>query len=118
VRQKSYAKAERLVLAGEDIEQPQARQAGCTPFASLRLASLARLGVSVEDSSEQLHRKNPSVACAEHCVVDNFIICTMGMGVILFSVMNNWMELTRGPLGIPGIPAVTLFWHPFTANRE
>jgi branched-chain amino acid transport system permease protein len=23
--------------------------------------------------------------------------------------MNNWMELTRGPLGIPGIPSIQLF---------
>ena len=40
---------------------------------------------------------------------DYFIICTLGMGVILFAVMNNWMELTRGPLGIPGIPDVMFF---------
>jgi branched-chain amino acid transport system permease protein len=34
-------------------------------------------------------------------VEDYFIICTLGIQVVLFSVMNNWMELTRGPLGIP-----------------
>lgn len=51
-------------------------------------------------------------------VADYFIICTMGVGVILFSVMNNWIDLTRGPLGIPGIPAVTLFEHPLTAKWE
>ena len=42
-------------------------------------------------------------------VEDYFIICTMGIQVILFSIMNNWMDLTRGPLGIPGIPSVLLF---------
>jgi len=41
--------------------------------------------------------------------VDYFIICTLGIQVVLFSVMNNWMELTRGPLGIPGIPSIHLF---------
>lgn len=51
-------------------------------------------------------------------VEDYFIICTLGMGVILFSVMNNWMELTRGPLGIPGIPAITFFGHLITAKWE
>ncbi len=51
-------------------------------------------------------------------VEDYFIICTMGMGVILFSVMNNWMELTRGPLGIPGIPPVSFFGHELTAKWE
>lgn len=51
-------------------------------------------------------------------VEDYFIICTLGMGVILFFVMNNWMELTRGPLGIPGIPPVTLFGYELTAKWE
>lgn len=42
-------------------------------------------------------------------VDDYFIICTLGIQVIIFSVMNNWMEVTRGPLGIPGIPAISIF---------
>ena len=41
-------------------------------------------------------------------VDDYFIICTLGIQVILFSIMNNWMDLTRGPLGIPGIPSIQL----------
>lgn len=42
-------------------------------------------------------------------IEDYFIICTLGIQVILFSIMNNWMDLTRGPLGIPGIPSISLF---------
>lgn len=42
-------------------------------------------------------------------VDDYFIICTLGIQIILFSIMNNWMDLTRGPLGIPGIPALSIF---------
>lgn len=42
-------------------------------------------------------------------VEDYFIICTLGIQIILFSIMNNWMDLTRGPLGIPGIPSIQLF---------
>lgn len=42
-------------------------------------------------------------------VDDYFIICTLGIQVIIFSVMNNWMQVTKGPLGIPGIPPITLF---------
>lgn len=42
-------------------------------------------------------------------VEDYFIICTLGIQVILFSLMNNWMDLTRGPLGIPGIPSISFF---------
>jgi branched-chain amino acid transport system permease protein len=42
-------------------------------------------------------------------VDDYFIICTLGVQVILFSLMNNLMNVTRGPLGILGIPPITLF---------
>lgn len=39
-------------------------------------------------------------------VEDYFIICTLGIQIILFSIMNNWIDLTRGPLGIPDIPPI------------
>jgi len=43
---------------------------------------------------------------------DYFVIATFGFQVILFSVFNNWMDVTRGPLGIPGIPQPVIFgWH-------
>jgi len=47
-------------------------------------------------------------------VEDYFIICTLGIQVIIFSLMNNWMELTNGPLGIPGIPDLTIFGYKFS----
>jgi len=40
---------------------------------------------------------------------DYFIICTLGIQVVVFSLMNNLMSLTRGPLGIPGIPNIQFF---------
>jgi len=40
---------------------------------------------------------------------DYFIICTLGIQVVVFSLMNNLMSLTRGPLGIPGIPGIRIF---------
>ena len=49
-------------------------------------------------------------------VEDYFIICTLGIQVILFSIMNNWMDLTRGPLGIPGIPSISLFSFNFESK--
>src|SRR4051812_7756301 len=49
---------------------------------------------------------------------DYFIVCTMGIGVILFVVMNNWMKVTRGPLGIPGIPPAGFFGHQLTSKGE
>ncbi len=42
-------------------------------------------------------------------VDDYFIIITLGIQVVAFSIMNNWMDLTNGPLGIPGIPALSIF---------
>lgn len=45
-------------------------------------------------------------------VDDYFIICTLGIQIILFSLMNNLMDVTRGPLGIPGIPSITFFGVP------
>lgn len=35
---------------------------------------------------------------------DAFVLATFAFQMIVFSVLNNWTELTRGPLGIPGIP--------------
>src|SRR5688572_27458082 len=34
---------------------------------------------------------------------DYFVIATFGFQMILFSIFNNWMGVTRGPLGIPDI---------------
>jgi len=43
---------------------------------------------------------------------DYFVIATFGFQMILFSVFNNWIELTRGPMGISGIPQPDIFgWH-------
>lgn len=49
-------------------------------------------------------------------VDDYFIIITLGIQVVAFSVMNNWMGLTNGPLGIPGIPAVSIFGFVFNSK--
>ncbi len=39
-------------------------------------------------------------------VNDYYVIITLGIQVVIFSIMNNWQELTRGPLGVPGIPPI------------
>jgi len=46
-------------------------------------------------------------------VDDYFIIITLGIQVVIFSIMNNLMGLTNGPLGIPGIPAIKIFGFEF-----
>ena len=48
-------------------------------------------------------------AIALRTIDDYFIICTLGIQAIVFALMNNWMSLTRGPLGISGILSIH-FW--------
>lgn len=42
-------------------------------------------------------------------VDDYFVIITLGIQVVMFSIMNNWQSVTNGPLGIAGIPTFTIF---------
>ncbi len=48
---------------------------------------------------------------------DYFAIGTLGFGEIIRAVMVNWSEVTRGPLGIPGIPRPGLFGFTLDANE-
>lgn len=49
---------------------------------------------------------------------DMFVITTFGFQIILFQIMNNWIELTHGPLGLPGIPQPALFGYKFTSHID
>lgn len=49
-------------------------------------------------------------------VDDYFIIITLGIQVVIFSLMNNLMKVTNGPLGIPGIPAIKIFGLEFDSK--
>ena len=40
---------------------------------------------------------------------DYLALATFGFGVIVYSVAKNWVSLTRGPMGLPGIPGFNLF---------
>lgn len=40
---------------------------------------------------------------------DYFVLATLGFQVIVFTVLYNWISLTRGPYGIPGIPVPSVF---------
>lgn len=40
---------------------------------------------------------------------DYLAIATLGLGESIRAVFNNWMGLTRGPMGLPGIPKPTIF---------
>lgn len=49
-------------------------------------------------------------------VDDYFIIITLGVQVVAFSIMNNWMDLTNGPIGISGIPALSILGFEFSSK--
>jgi branched-chain amino acid transport system permease protein len=49
---------------------------------------------------------------------DFFVIATFGFQVIIFQIMNNWMELTNGPLGLPGIPQPEVLGYKFTSHVD
>ena len=40
---------------------------------------------------------------------DYLALATFGLGVIVYSVAKNWVSVTRGPMGLPGIPGFSLF---------
>ena len=39
---------------------------------------------------------------------DYYALVSFGFNIIVFSIFLNWQELTRGPLGIPGIGRPTI----------
>ena len=50
---------------------------------------------------------------------DYFVISTFALQIAILSILTNWRSLTRGPLGIPGIPPPTLFgYHVNTPTRD
>ncbi len=40
---------------------------------------------------------------------DYFILASLGFQMIIYTVLYNWTDVTRGPYGIPGIPGIKLF---------
>ncbi len=47
---------------------------------------------------------------------DYYALGSLGFNVIIFSIFLNWQDLTRGPLGIPGISRPNLFGIDFSSN--
>lgn len=40
---------------------------------------------------------------------DYFILGTLGFQMVVYTVLYNWLSVTRGPYGIAGIPSIKLF---------
>jgi len=49
---------------------------------------------------------------------DYFVIATFAFQVITFSVLNNWVSLTSGPMGLPGIPQPVIFGWTVSSHPE
>lgn len=47
---------------------------------------------------------------------DYYALVSLGFNVIVFSIFLNWQNLTRGPLGIPGIPKPTILGIDLSSN--
>ena len=45
---------------------------------------------------------------------DYLALATFGLGVIVYSIAKNWISLTRGPMGLPGIPGFSVFGFQFS----
>lgn len=49
---------------------------------------------------------------------DYFAIATLAFGEIARTIFLNWMGLTRGPLGLPGIPRPSIFGYQFNSVQS
>lgn len=49
---------------------------------------------------------------------DPFVLVTLGFQAIVFTILYNWVELTRGPYGIPGIPRPSIAGYEVTELPE
>ena len=49
---------------------------------------------------------------------DYLALATLGFSFVISSLMLNWQSLTRGPLGIPGIPKPSLFGLSMSSNAS
>jgi branched-chain amino acid transport system permease protein len=47
-----------------------------------------------------------------------FKVATLGFGIIVFQVLNNWASVTGGNTGLRGIAPIALFGHPVATRLE
>ncbi len=56
----------------------------------------------------------PSLRIKDHY----FVIATFAFQVIAFSILNNWVSFTGGPMGLPGIPKPVIFGWVVSSHLE
>lgn len=45
---------------------------------------------------------------------DYLSLATLGLAIVIYSITNNWISLTRGPMGISAIPSFTFMGYELT----
>lgn len=60
----------------------------------------------------------PVAFLSRKTIDDYFIVCTMGIAVIITSLLTNLTTVTNGPLGIIAIPSPILFGSPISSKVE
>lgn len=71
---------------------------GMNFFIALLIAIVAVVPISILISVPSIRLKG-----------DYFILATLGFQIIVFSILYNWISVTRGPYGISGIPRPGVF---------
>lgn len=71
---------------------------GVSPWLGLIIGACAAAILGIVIGSPSLRLKGDYLALA-----------TFGLGVIVYSVAKNWISVTRGPMGLPGIPGFSIF---------
>jgi branched-chain amino acid transport system permease protein len=56
----------------------------------------------------------PSLRIKDHY----FVIATFAFQVIAFSIFNNWISFTGGPMGLPGVPRPVIFGWKVSSHIE
>lgn len=51
-------------------------------------------------------------------VGDYLAVVTMGLGEIVRAIFKNWISVTRGPMGLPGIPHASIFGISFNTAEK
>jgi branched-chain amino acid transport system permease protein len=79
-----------------------------TPFPLCIVAGMVTAAlVSLLISVPTLHLRN-----------DYFAIATFGFQMIVFGLLNNWVEVTRGPFGVAGIPRPNILGYEVASERD
>jgi branched-chain amino acid transport system permease protein len=47
---------------------------------------------------------------------ESYVVMSFAMQVVLIAILLNWQSLTRGPIGIPGVPRPSLFGYEFVSG--